>query len=167
MTGSATFHTASPDESRALGRALGERLGPGSLVALTGGLGAGKTVVVQGIARGAGFEGCVSSPSFVIVNEYEGRLPIYHVDLYRISDPDSLVDLGYREVFWSDGLTLVEWADRALGLLPDTRLDLEIEFAGTTSRVLRATARGREITDVLRSLEGAGFGGRSDADSGD
>jgi len=167
VIGSATFHTASPAESRALGRALGERLGPGSLVALVGDLGAGKTVLVQGIARGAGYDGCVSSPSFVIMNEYEGRLPIYHVDLYRISDPNSLYDLGYREVFWSEGVTLVEWADRALEFLPETRLDLAIEFAGPTSRVLRAVARGEEISRVLGSLENAWSGGRGDADPDD
>jgi tRNA threonylcarbamoyladenosine biosynthesis protein TsaE len=164
VTRTATFHTASPDESRALGRALGERLGPGSLVALTGDLGAGKTVVVQGIALGAGFQGCVSSPSFVIVNEYAGRVPIYHVDLYRISDPDSLYDLGYREVFWSDGLTLVEWAERAVGLLPEERLDLAIEFAGPSSRVMRAFARGEEAERVLRSLVGSWSGEGRDAD---
>jgi tRNA threonylcarbamoyladenosine biosynthesis protein TsaE len=167
VTDSASFHTASPGESRALGRALGERLGPGSFVALTGELGAGKTIVVQGIARGIGFEGCVSSPSFVVINEYEGRLPIYHVDLYRISDPTSLIDLGYREVFWSDGVTLVEWADRALELLPEARLDLAIEFAGPAARVLRAVARGEEVSRVLASLADAWSGGRADADSDD
>ncbi len=167
MTGSATFHTASPDESRALGCALGKLLGPGSFVALTGELGAGKTVVVRGIARGLGFAGYVSSPSFVVMNEYVGRLPIYHVDLYRISDPDSLFDLGYREVFWSDGVTLVEWADHALELLPEVRLDLAIEFAGPEARVLRAVARGDETSRILGSLAGAWPGGRGDADPDD
>lgn len=167
MTGSATFHTASPDESRALGRALGELLGPGSFVALTGDLGSGKTVVVQGIARGIGFLGRVWSPSFVVMNEYEGRLPIYHVDLYRISDPNSLHDLGYREVFWSDGVTLVEWADRALDLLPEARLDIAIGFAGPKARVLRAVARGDEVSRILGALKGAWSGGSGDADPDD
>lgn len=159
VTDSASFRTASPEESRALGRALGELLGPGSFVALTGELGAGKTVLVQGIARGVGFEGYVTSPSFVVINEYRGRLPIYHVDLYRISDPASLLDLGYREVFWSDGVTLVEWADRALELLPETRLDVSIEFAGSEARVLRLAARGDSASRILASLASAWPGG--------
>lgn len=163
MTESASFHTVSPEESRALGRALGQLLGPGSFVALTGELGAGKTVVVQGIARGVGFEGYVTSPSFVIINEYRGRLPVYHVDLYRISDPDALYDLGYREVFWSDGVTLVEWADRAVALLPESRLDVAIEFAGPEARVLQATARGERSAGVLASLLSVWPGGIADA----
>jgi tRNA threonylcarbamoyladenosine biosynthesis protein TsaE len=167
VIGSASFHTASPDESRALGCALGERLGPGTLVALTGELGAGKTVLVQGIARGLGFTGYVSSPSFVVVSEYDGRLPIYHVDLYRISDSDSVADLGYRELFWSEGVTLVEWADRARGLLPEARLDLTVEFSGPESRVIRAVARGERASAVLSSLVDAWAGGSGDADPHD
>lgn len=167
MGDTATFHTASPDESRALGRALGERLARGSFVALTGELGSGKTVVVQGVARGLGFGGYVSSPSFVVINEYEGRLPIYHVDLYRISDPASLIELGYREVFWTDGVTLVEWADRASALLPEERIDLAIEFAGQSARVLSAAARGEEASRILRSLASEWSGGSDDADSDD
>jgi tRNA threonylcarbamoyladenosine biosynthesis protein TsaE len=163
----ATFHTASPDESRALGRALGERLSRGSLVALTGELGSGKTVVVQGVARGLGFGGYVQSPSFVVISEYEGRLPIYHVDLYRISDPASLIELGYREVFWTDGVTLVEWADRAPDFLPEKRLDLAIEFAGRSARVLSAVAHGEEASRVVRSLAGKWSGGSGDADPDD
>jgi tRNA threonylcarbamoyladenosine biosynthesis protein TsaE len=162
-----TFHTASPDETRALGRALGRLLDRGSLVALTGGLGSGKTVLVQGIAVGLSFDGCVSSPSFVVMNEYVGRVPIYHVDLYRISDPSALHDLGYREVFWSDGVTLVEWADRAIELLPEARLDVAIELEGPASRSLRAVARGDEMSRVLESLAGAWPGGRGGADPDD
>lgn len=120
--------TTSPDATRSFGRTLGQMLNPGAFVALVGGLGSGKTVLAQGIARGLGFRGRVSSPTFVIVNEYEGRTPVYHVDLYRIERADDLVGIGYREFFYGDGVTIVEWADRVPELLPDDRLDIRIEF---------------------------------------
>ena len=134
--------TRSPDETRDLGRALGEVLAAGGFVALVGELGSGKTVLVQGIAEGLGCEGSVSSPSFVIVNEYRGRVPVFHVDLYRVSDPRSLDDLGYREIFYGDGVALVEWADRAPDLLPDERLDASLEIAGPEARRVTLAASG-------------------------
>jgi tRNA threonylcarbamoyladenosine biosynthesis protein TsaE len=164
VAGAATFRTSSPDESLALGRALGELLEPGAFIALTGELGAGKTVLVQGIARGLGFDGYVSSPSFVIMNEYAGRLAIHHVDLYRISAPGDLCDLGYREVFWSDGVTLVEWAERVIELLPDARLDLAIEIAEPGARVIRAVAHGEGARATLASLTSAWSRRSCDAD---
>jgi tRNA threonylcarbamoyladenosine biosynthesis protein TsaE len=167
VAGAASFHTGSPDESRAFGRALGELLGPGGFVALTGGLGAGKTVLVQGIASGLGFDGCVSSPSFVIVSEYEGRFPIYHVDLYRVATPSDLEDLGYREMFWGDGVTVVEWAERAGDLLPHGRLDLAIEFAGPGARVITAVAHGEGARAALGALARAWPPRSGDADPDD
>jgi len=151
-TGSERFRTSSPDETREFGRALGALLEPGDLVALTGDLGSGKTVMIQGIARGLGFDGYVSSPSFVIVNEYEGRVPIYHIDLYRIEGADSLHDIGYRELFFGDGVVLVEWADRAPELLPAERLGVRIEMAGRDGRELAIEARGVRAAAVLARL---------------
>ena len=154
-TGSERFRTSSPDETRELGRALGVLLEPGDLVALTGELGSGKTVMIQGIARGLGFDGYVSSPSFVIVNEYGGRAPIYHVDLYRIEGAESLHDIGYRELFFGDGVVLVEWADRAPELLPAERLEVRIEMTGRDGRVLAIEARGVRSAALLRRLAAA------------
>ncbi len=134
--------TRSPDETRELGRSLGTFLLAGSFVALTGDLGSGKTVLVQGVAEGLGCPGEVSSPSFVIVNEYRGRVPVYHIDLYRVTDSRSLHDLGYREYFYGDGVTLVEWADRAPDLLPSDRLDVALELVGAEERRITLTARG-------------------------
>ncbi len=151
-TGSERFRTSSPDETRELGRALGALLEPGDLVALTGDLGSGKTVMIQGIARGLGFDGYVSSPSFVIVNEYDGRAPIYHVDLYRVEGADSLHDIGYRELFFGDGVALVEWADRAPELLPAERLEVRIGMTGRDGRVLAIEARGVRAAAVLGRL---------------
>jgi tRNA threonylcarbamoyladenosine biosynthesis protein TsaE len=140
--GSLVIVTRSPGETDRLGRALGGALPPGGFVALTGELGSGKTVLAQGIAAGSGYRGVASSPTFVIVNEYEGRLPVYHVDLYRVSDPASLEDLGYREIFYGDGVAVVEWADRVPSLLPGDRLDAALEIAATDARRVTLTATG-------------------------
>ena len=104
----ARLSTSSPDETLELGRLLGGWLAAGSVVALRGELGSGKTVLAQGLSLGLGFDGYVSSPSFVIVNEYDGRIPIYHIDLYRMDGPELLDSLGYRELFWSEGVALIE-----------------------------------------------------------
>jgi tRNA threonylcarbamoyladenosine biosynthesis protein TsaE len=164
---SCSLTTASSDESRELGRVLGAELGAGSLVALTGDLGSGKTVLVQGLARGLGFDGYVSSPTFVIVNEYAGRIPIYHVDLYRIGDERSLVEIGYRELFFTDGASLVEWADRVPELLPAYRLDVRIEIQGPNDRRFVLTPRGDGYESLLRSFVGRWPGRVADADTDD
>jgi len=134
--------TRSPEATRALGRALGEALFAGAFVALVGELGSGKTVLVQGIAEALGAGGSVSSPSFVIVNEYRGRIPVFHVDLYRIGDARSLADLGYRELFYGDGVALVEWADRVPELLPADRLTATLSFEGPSDRRVTLAATG-------------------------
>lgn len=134
--------TRSPEETRAVGRALGSALFPGAFVALVGELGSGKTVLVQGVADALGAGASVSSPSFVIVNEYRGRIPVFHVDLYRISDARSLVDLGYRELFYGEGVALVEWADRVPELLPADRLTVGLAFEGPSDRRLTIEATG-------------------------
>lgn len=154
MTG-ARFSTASAEETRALGALLGSLLVPGVVVALYGDLGTGKTVFVQGVVRGLGFEGYVSSPSFVIVNEYDARLPVFHIDLYRTEGPDPLAGVDYREFLWSDGVALVEWAERAGALLPEDRLDVTIRAEDRSTRELDVAATGETSAEVLRSLEAA------------
>ena len=121
-------------------------------MALTGDLGSGKTVLVQGIA--AGLEaGDVASPSFVIVNEYRGRIPIYHVDLYRIADTGALEDIGYRELFYGDGAALVEWADRAPEVLPADRVNVTLgfTFGKPSCRLIAVWATGPIHEAALRS----------------
>jgi tRNA threonylcarbamoyladenosine biosynthesis protein TsaE len=164
---SASFRTHSAEESRSLGRRLGASLGPGSVVALRGELGSGKTVMAQGVASGLGFSGYVSSPSFVIVNEYAAGVPIYHVDLYRVEGPESLGDIGHREMFWGDGVAIVEWAERAGDLLPSDRLDVAISIVGPESRVIDVTALGERSAPMLRALVAAWAEGGRDADSDD
>ena len=128
--------TGSARATVALGRRFARRLKAGDCVALSGPLGAGKTVLVRGIAVGLGLEDdrLVASPTFVLVREYGGRLPIYHVDLYRTAAPAAeLADLGLEEML-TDGVVLIEWADRAAGALPGSRWEIAVEITGASSR---------------------------------
>ncbi len=154
MTG-ASFVTVSADETRALGQLLGSILVPGTVVALYGDLGCGKTVLVQGVARGLCFDGYVSSPSFVIVNEYDARLPIFHIDLYRTGGSDPLAGVDYREFLWGGGVALVEWAERARELLPDDRLDVTLRAEDRTTREIAFAATGPASAGILAALDAA------------
>ena len=140
-SGMETLETHSPDETLAFGRRLAERLGVGDCVALIGGLGAGKTVLVRGIAEGLGLEDTrlVSSPTYVLVHEYPGRTPIFHLDLYRMGDPlAELADLGLEEMI-EEGVTLIEWSDRASSALPRNRWEITIDITAESSRRFTVT----------------------------
>jgi len=130
--------TESPVQTLDLGRILGELLTEGSFVALMGGLGSGKTVLAKGIAQGFGVadEREVTSPSFVLVNEYRGRGPVYHVDLYRVESPGEVEGIGWDEFISGPGVTLVEWADKAESYLPEERMEVHLEWAGEGKRRL-------------------------------
>ena len=116
------------DETLKLGEIIGKSLNPGSIIALTGDLGAGKTVLVKGIARGLEVVEEPNSPTFVIMNSYEGRIPLYHFDLYRLSDEDELLGIGYEEFFYGDGVCAVEWADRIQEIFPKEAVSIEIKI---------------------------------------
>jgi tRNA threonylcarbamoyladenosine biosynthesis protein TsaE len=130
VNGSERAVTRSTDETLELARAVGELLRPGDVVSLVGDLGAGKTVFARGVARALGVTELVVSPSFTIVREYEGRVPLVHVDVYRIDAVQELHDLGFEEVVRDDAVTLVEWGDKVDRLLPGDRLDVRLA-AGT------------------------------------
>ncbi len=125
------------------------------MVALTGELGAGKTVFTKGLARGLGVadDREVTSPTFVLVNEYQGRLPIYHLDLYRLPDAADLEDLGWTEFTGGPGITIVEWAERAAEILPEDRIDLDIRWAGLNERTFRFTGKGPAGAQAVRCLK--------------
>lgn len=113
-----TVLTHSPAETEHAGEALAAKLTAGTVLALRGGLGAGKTAFTRGLARGLGYSGQVTSPTFTIVNEYEGgRLPLFHFDLYRLSSPDELLDIGWEDYLDRGGVCAVEWSERATELL--------------------------------------------------
>lgn len=121
------FLTRSEEETEALGRRLGEKLMPGSLVAYTGDLGAGKTAFTRGLARGLGVTERVTSPTFNIVNEYEGgRLPLFHFDLYRLGGEEELFDIGWEDYLTRGGVCAVEWSENAEGALEEPCIRVEI-----------------------------------------
>jgi tRNA threonylcarbamoyladenosine biosynthesis protein TsaE len=128
--------SSTPEETAALGEALGRTLGPGDVVALYGELGSGKTCLVQGLVRGLGVTSPATSPTFVLVNEYRGRLPVHHVDAYRTGSLTELMDLGLLDLMGGDGVTLLEWADRAEPLLPPRTIRVRIEGVGDEPRAI-------------------------------
>ena len=146
------IESRSPEETHAVGARLAERLGPGDVVALTGELGAGKTCFTQGLARGLGVTGRVVSPTFVLVNEYRGRMPVHHVDAYRTESLTELLDLGLDELFSGDGVTVVEWADKLLPLLPARAIHVHIEGVGDEPRIvtIRHPADARDVSQAGR-----------------
>lgn len=116
------------EDTYALGRKLGETARPGMVYTLTGDLGVGKTVFTQGFARGLGITGPVNSPTFTILQIYEeGRLPLYHFDVYRITDLDEMEEIGYEDYFYGEGVCLVEWADLIREILPENCVRVRIE----------------------------------------
>ncbi len=153
MTGIFEVTTTGPEETRALGARLGGLLTAGDVLAVQGGLGAGKTTFAQGIGRGLHVKEPVTSPTFTIINEYNGRLPLYHFDTYRLEKVDEMNFLGYEEYFEGDGVTLIEWADRVAETLPEERLDIAIERTGENSRVFRFIPRGKRYERLVEELK--------------
>lgn len=119
--------TNSPEETWALAAELAAETGPGTVIALHGDLGAGKTCFIQGFAAALGIDEPITSPTYTLIGEYEGRLPFHHIDLYRLSGPVEALGLGLEEYFDVNGITAIEWAERAEGLLPDDLLHIRIE----------------------------------------
>ena len=133
----------SPEATRRAGERLGERLGPGQVVAVIGELGAGKTCFVQGLMRGLGVQAEVTSPTFVLVNQYRGRVPVHHVDAYRTGTLTELLDLGLEEMWSGDGVTVIEWADKLWSLLPADTVTVRIGGLGDEPREIAHRGAGR------------------------
>jgi tRNA threonylcarbamoyladenosine biosynthesis protein TsaE len=138
----------SAQETQALGERLGARLGGGDVVACIGPLGAGKTCFLQGLARGLGVTADVTSPTFVLVNQYRGRLPVYHVDAYRTGSLAELVDLGLEEMLHGEGVTIVEWADKLLPLLPSRTIMVTIAGLGDEPRQIELAGPAEVLAGV-------------------
>ena len=126
-----------PEATRAIGERLVRALRPGDVVALYGELGSGKTCFVQGLARGIGARSEATSPTFIFINEYQGRLPVYHVDLYRAEGLQEILDLGVEEYLYGDGITVVEWAEKIENLLPAGTIRVTIRGLGDDPRQIR------------------------------
>ena len=133
----------SPEQTEAIGETLGRTLGPGDVLGLSGELGAGKTCFARGVARALGVHGPVVSPTFTLVNEYHGRLPLYHVDAYRTAGVGDLASLGLDEYFDGAGVTVVEWADKLGFLLPGRAIRVDISGVGDEPRVISVTGPAR------------------------
>ncbi|HRU07004.1 MAG TPA: tRNA (adenosine(37)-N6)-threonylcarbamoyltransferase complex ATPase subunit type 1 TsaE, partial [Candidatus Brocadiia bacterium] len=150
-----TLLSESPERTLALGEALGRALQGGDVVALRGDLGAGKTWLTKGIAAGVGVAAEeVTSPTFVLMHIYEGRVRVAHFDAYRLRSAGEMLDLGAEEAFFGAGAAVVEWADRVEGALPEDRLDIEMSVAGERSRQIVARARGARGRRLLAALAG-------------
>ncbi len=146
--------TSSTDQTEELGRIVGSLLEPGDLICLYGDLGAGKTHFSYGIAQGLDvLEQYITSPTFTFVNEYKGRIPFYHIDLYRLNDPAELEGIGFDEYVDSDGATVIEWAERAEDELPREMLNVYLSHVSDTSREIGFYAEGSRYEKLLEDVK--------------
>ena len=150
--GPLTLSSDSPAATRRIGARLGRHLRPGDVILLLGELGAGKTCFTQGIGRGLGVTEQVKSSSFVLVNEYGGRLKLYHADLYRLEDAREVMDLALEETA-ADGVLAVEWPEHAWNELPPEHLLVRLEWEDERRRHLTFEARGKRYEELVRALE--------------
>ncbi len=152
----AVYLSGSPEQTRLLGEALGNHVCAGDLIALVGELGSGKTLFVGGLARGLGVAPAVyvSSPTFTIMHRYVGRLPLYHIDLYRIDTPEDLSTLGLEEYLEGDGVAAVEWAERGVGIFPKERVTIRFRRTGSEARAIELQAVGDRYRTLLCELTG-------------
>jgi len=137
-----------------LGQRLGELLLPGDLILLTGPLGAGKTTLTQAIGVGGGVPAhCyITSPTFSLLHEYPGRLPLYHLDLYRLGSEEEIEELGFLDYLYGQGATVIEWPDRLGRLRPESYLELELAYAGESGRTAVLTAVGEQWRERIGKL---------------
>lgn len=155
----ATLHlvTQGEDETRRLGARLAALLGPGDVVLLSGPLGSGKTCLAQGIAAGLGVREPVTSPTFALVNEYDATPRLYHMDFYRLERPSEILELGFEEYFYGDGVTVVEWPERVIGLPPE-HLHVHLAPVSEEARALNFSAAGDRYRRVVADLAAAWSG---------
>lgn len=136
-----------------LGERLGRELEPGDVVALYGELGSGKTTLTKGLARGLGVPTEVFSPTFTLIHEHPGgRIPLYHVDLYRLEDEEEVWNLGIEDYLYGNGVTIIEWAERMPSLLPEVRLDLKLVVTGDEEREISMESNSERLRNVIEGL---------------
>src|SRR5581483_11564817 len=156
ITTTVEIWSASVEMTRALGEALARQLAPGDVIALQGELGAGKTNFVQGLARGLGITEDVNSPTFILANEYlSGRLPLYHIDVYRIENAEEAEGFGLDDYLNGEGVTVIEWADRIRDVLPHDVLWIELEYVDEQQRRICITPLGTRANTLLDELSDA------------
>ena len=143
----------SPEETQRLGIRIGELALAGDIFLLVGGLGAGKTCLTQGIAWGLGINEYTLSPSFVIVRELHGRLPLYHIDLYRLDHIEEVEELGLDNYLYGKGVCVIEWAEKGLSVLPAEHLMIQIGYLSDTERSFQLKPSGKRYLEVLGQLK--------------
>ncbi|MFQ5687043.1 MAG: tRNA (adenosine(37)-N6)-threonylcarbamoyltransferase complex ATPase subunit type 1 TsaE [Candidatus Scalindua sp.] len=149
------IETVEVEQTIEFGNLIGSLLKAGDVVALMGQLGVGKTYLTKGIAEGQGVKDRkeVTSPSYVLVKQYMGRIPIYHFDAYRIKSPDEMYDIDCVGFFWGEGVSIIEWADKVMECLPDDFIKITIETAGQTSRDIHVSYQGERYESFMEKLK--------------
>ncbi len=153
MTKKITFISEEEAHTEAIASSLADIVQAGDVITLTGELGVGKTHFTKGLAKGLGIIERVTSPTFTIVKEYEGRLPLYHLDVYRLEHSDE--DIGFDEYFYGDGVAVIEWAQFIEAFLPEEYLSITIERTGDTAREITVEAVGKKYEPYIEKLEEA------------
>ncbi|MEW6326308.1 MAG: tRNA (adenosine(37)-N6)-threonylcarbamoyltransferase complex ATPase subunit type 1 TsaE [Thermodesulfobacteriota bacterium] len=152
MAKAITITCKNPGETFKLGVSLGEILVSGDVVTLQGELGAGKTWFTKGIARGLGITDTVTSPSFTIINEYQGRLPLFHMDFYRLEHGGASSDLGLEEYLYGQGVTVIEWPERLAGIIPAGRLEVRFIFSAEDKREVALIPHGKDWEERIAKI---------------
>jgi tRNA threonylcarbamoyladenosine biosynthesis protein TsaE len=147
------FISHSEQQTQRIGARLAPLLKPGDVLALTGELGTGKTRWVQGVCQGLQVTDPVVSPTFTLVNEYQGRLPVYHIDLYRLNSAEEVITFGLEDYLFGSGVTLIEWADQAIDYLPDAYLEIQLYHLEETKRRLVLRPQGQRFLGVLEQFK--------------
>ena len=140
-------------ETARIGSALGQYAEAGDVFLLSGELGAGKTCLTQGVAKGLGVDGYVRSPTFVLVSVHQGRLPLYHIDIYRLDEVAEVVDLGLEEYLAGDGVSVIEWASKALEVFPQPYMLVTLTYEGENERLIQLEAMGERYESLLSQVE--------------
>jgi len=143
----------SPEQTQQLGARIGELTLPGDILLLVGALGTGKTCLTQGIAWGLGIKEYAVSPSFVVIRELYGRLPLYHIDLYRLDHIEEIVELGLDDYLYGSGVCVVEWAEKGLSVLPTEHLMIQISYLSDSERSLQLKPSGKRYLQILAQLK--------------
>ncbi|MGR3294311.1 MAG: tRNA (adenosine(37)-N6)-threonylcarbamoyltransferase complex ATPase subunit type 1 TsaE [Candidatus Scalindua sp.] len=149
------IETCEIEQTIEFGRLIGSSLKAGDVVALIGQLGAGKTYFTKGIAEGQGVEdrNVVTSPSYVLVKQYMGRLPIYHFDAYRLKSADEMYEIDCMGFFWGDGISIIEWADKVMECLPDEFIKITMKIDGETSRGINVSYNGERYKEFMEEIK--------------
>ncbi|MBQ0051731.1 MAG: tRNA (adenosine(37)-N6)-threonylcarbamoyltransferase complex ATPase subunit type 1 TsaE [Treponema sp.] len=134
------FHTNSAEETISLGTKIGNLLKPGDIIAMQGTLAAGKTTITKGIAQALGITEDITSPTFCLISEYEGKMPLYHMDVYRLEGGEDFIDLGVEDLIYGKGVSIIEWSEKVMEELPKKTIILKLEAVeGTTERNITIT----------------------------